>query len=247
MLRSFITDLHVHSALSPCAAVEMTPRNIVWNAAAQGIDIIAITDHNAADNVAAAMEAAKDTGVIVLPGMEVETKEEIHILVLFEKIRQLRAWQRFVDEHRLDLINDERRFGAQFIIDAEDNLVGVRPELLLAPLAAGLKEVTDKAAELGGIAIASHIDRPAYSILSQLGFIPHDISLAAVEVTRRVRPSDAERLFPAIAGRPVITASDAHTIEDLVTGPKTAFYMEEPTLKEIQMALQGLHGRKAVV
>jgi PHP family Zn ribbon phosphoesterase len=247
MIRPFTADLHVHSLLSPCAEVEMTPRNIVWHAAQHGIDIIAITDHNAADNVMAALEAAKGTGVTVIPGMEVETKEEIHLIVLFEKIRQLKVWQQYVDAHRSGAFNDETRFGAQFIVDAEDNLVSVKPELLLGPLTAGVKEITGSVRELGGICIASHIDRPAYSIISQLGFIPDDIELAAVEVSRRIKPAEAAARLPAISGRTVITCSDAHTIQDFLTGPNTHFHIEEPTLNEVIMALKGLNGRKAVV
>ncbi|AJQ29379.1 PHP domain protein [Pelosinus fermentans JBW45] len=90
-MRQFVADLHVHSVLSPCAAVEMTPRSIVWHAAKHGIDIVAITDHNACDNVVAVFEAAKGTNVVILPGMEVETEEEVHMIVLFEKMRQFKV------------------------------------------------------------------------------------------------------------------------------------------------------------
>lgn len=247
MIRPFRADLHIHSLLSPCAAVEMTPRNIVWHAAAHGIDIIAITDHNAADNVVAAMQAAKEAGITVIPGMEVETKEEAHLIVLFEKMRQLKAWQQYVDDHRPAILNDEKKFGAQFIVDAEDNLLSVKPEMLLAPLSAGLAEITRTVAAIGGICIASHIDRPAYSILSQLGFIPDGLNLTAVEISRRLKPEDAAVKFPAIQGLPIVMNSDAHTIDDFIEGPKTVFHIEEPTLQEIIMALHGLKERKAVV
>ncbi|MGL5512605.1 MAG: PHP domain-containing protein, partial [Sporomusa sp.] len=113
MIRRYVADLHVHSLLSPCAEVEMTPHNIICKAVQNGIDIVAITDHNAADNVAAALEAAKGVGVTVLPGMEVESKEEVHIVVLFENIRQLRAWSDFVELHRTGALNDPEKFGAQ--------------------------------------------------------------------------------------------------------------------------------------
>lgn len=247
MIRPFRADLHVHSVLSPCAAVEMTPRNIVWHAAANGIDIIAITDHNAADNVTAALQAAKGTGVTVIPGMEVETREEAHVLVLFDKMRQLREWQHYVDSRRSAALNDENKFGAQFVVDEEDNLVAVKPEMLLGSLNAGLNEVVDAATALGGICIASHIDRPAYSLISQLGFIPDNLNMAAVEVSRRLKPEDATHKFPAIKGFPLMTSSDAHTIEEFISGPKTIFHIQEPTLQEICAAFKGLDGRKAVV
>ena len=247
MIRPFKADLHVHSVLSPCAAVEMTPRNIVWHAAANGIDILAITDHNAADNVIAAFQAAKDAGITIIPGMEVETREEAHLIVLFEKMRQLKEWQQYVDVHRGPSLNDEQKFGAQFIVDAEDNLLSVKPEMLLAPLSAGLDEITRQVTALGGICIASHIDRPSYSILSQLGFIPDGLDLTAVEISRRLKPQDAAQKFPSLKALPIVMNSDAHTIDDLIDGPKTVFHIEEPTLAEIIMALKGLNGRKAVV
>ncbi|HEY3426001.1 MAG TPA: PHP domain-containing protein, partial [Negativicutes bacterium] len=197
-MKKFVADLHVHSILSPCAEVEMTPRNIIWHAAEHGIDILAITDHNACDNVIAAMDAAKETNVTVIPGMEVETKEEVHLIVLFEKMRQLKAWEIFVQAHMSGRLNDEKRFGAQFVVDAEDELISVKPEMLLASLTCGVGEVSAKVAELGGICIASHVDRPTYSILAQLGFIPPDVNLTAVEISRLTDPKEAMVRLPAI-------------------------------------------------
>jgi len=246
-MRRFVADLHVHTLLSPCAAVEMTPRNIVWHAAQNGIDIVAITDHNAGDNVPAALAAAKGTDVTVLPGMEVETKEEVHLVVLFEKPRQLFAWEKVVAAHRSGRMNDTDKLGAQFVVDEEDNLVAVKEEMLLASLTLSLDEVCDQVNALGGLAIASHVDRPAYSVLSQLGFIPPGLALAAVEVSRRVSPAEAAKRFPAIGGLPVVTASDAHTIEDFLSGPKMVFNLEAPTLAEIRQALYNENARGVVL
>jgi 3',5'-nucleoside bisphosphate phosphatase len=247
MMRAFVADLHVHSVLSPCAEVEMTPRNIVWNAAEQGIHIIAITDHNAGDNVWAALEAAQGTKVTVLPGMEVETQEEVHLLALFDNMRQLQAWEKQVENHRSGRLNDEKYFGPQFVVDAEDNLLRIKSEMLLSSLSLGIGQVSALVAEIGGICIASHVDRPTYSIISQLGFIPPDIQLAAVEVSRRVKPADSRRLLPAIGHLPVIASSDAHTIADFISGPKTVFYLERPDLAEIRQALRQENSRKVVV
>ncbi|MBP2626156.1 MAG: hypothetical protein H6Q68_867 [Firmicutes bacterium] len=246
-MRQFVADLHVHSVLSPCAEVEMTPRNIVWHAARHGIDIVAITDHNACDNVTAALAAAKGTNVIILPGMEVETKEEVHIIVLFEKMRQLKAWEQFVYEHMSGRLNDEKRFGAQFVVDAEDELIRVKPEMLLTSLSCSMAEVCTKVNDLGGICIASHVDRPANSLIAQLGFIPPDVELAAVEISRLIRPQEAIRRFPTIGNLPIVTSSDAHTIADFLSGPKTIFNIEAPTLHEIQQALKGQNSRKVVI
>ncbi len=247
MMRRFMADLHVHTLLSPCAAVEMTPRNIVWHAVEHKIDIIAITDHNACDNIPAALEAAKGTAVTVLLGMEVESREEVHLLALFDKMRQMKEWELFTKNHMSGRLNDAARFGAQFIVDADDNFIAEKNELLLSSLTAGVAEISETIKRLGGICIASHIDRPVYSIISQLGFIPPDVELAAVEVSRRMNAKDASVRIPAIGDLPVITASDAHVMEDFINGPKTAFYLEQPTVGEIRQALLSQNSRRVVV
>ncbi|MEN6566568.1 MAG: PHP domain-containing protein [Veillonellales bacterium] len=244
MMQHYVADLHVHSLLSPCAAVEMTPRNIIKHAVLAGIQIIAITDHNACDNVYAAVQAAANSGVTVIPGMELETKEEVHIIVLFDSIKKMEQWNAFIQPFRSGQMNDETRFGAQYVVDADDELVRVKPELLLTAMSIGVAAASREAAALGGVCIASHVDRPVYSLISQLGLIPADASLAAVEVSRRMKPEEAPVLLPAIGRLPVVTASDAHTIRDLLIGPRTVFCLEQPTLAEIAMALAGKGSRK---
>lgn len=242
-MRIYTADLHVHTLLSPCAAVEMTPRHIVRRALECGIDIVAITDHNAGDNIAAAIQAAAGTGIVIIPGMEVETKEETHLLTLFETLAQAQAWEAFVAERRSNRKNDEVKFGAQFVVDSEDNLLAVKQEMLLGAINADVSEVTRTVSGLGGVVIAAHVDRPSYSILSQLGFIPPDVQLAAVEVSRRT-PLKADLQLQGISGLPVITASDAHTMDDFVTGPRTQFLLKRPALPEIILALENKCGRR---
>lgn len=244
-MRVYTADLHVHTLLSPCAAVEMTPRHIVRRALECGVDIIAITDHNAGDNIAAAIKAAAGTGIVIIPGMEVETKEETHLLTLFETLAQAQDWEAFVAARRSLRNNDESKFGAQFIVDEEDNLVAVKKEMLLGALNADLSEVTRTVSWLGGISIAAHVDRPSYSVLSQLGFIPPDVQLAAAEVSRRTPLKTAQQL-QCIGGLPIITSSDAHAMDDFVAGPRTQFLLECPTLPEIILALENKGGRRVV-
>lgn len=245
MRRIFTADLHVHTLLSPCAAVEMTPRHIVRRALEFGIDIVAVTDHNAGDNVSAALAAAAGTGITIVPGMEVETKEEVHVLTLFETLPQFAAWESYVSARRTGRKNDEKKFGAQFVVDAEDNLIEIKDDMLLGAINADITEVTEMAASLGGITIASHIDRPAYSILSQLGFIPPDTALAAVEISR-LTPFEKAPIFRGIRSLPVITSSDAHTMDEFAKGPRTQFLLESPTLAEIILAMANKDNRRIV-
>jgi 3',5'-nucleoside bisphosphate phosphatase len=247
MMQRFVADLHVHSLLSPCAEVEMTPRNIIWHATSNGIDIVAITDHNSCDNVRAALEAAEGTSVTVLPGMEVESKEEAHFIVLFDKMRQLVAWEQTVAAHMSGRLNDANRFGAQLVVDAEDNFIRYKEEMLLTSLTLSAQDVAEQVNALGGICIASHVDRNVYSILSQLGFIPPDIPLAALEISRRMTRQDFTARMPSLARWPLVTSSDAHTIEDFISGPKTIFLLEQPTVSEIRQALAGLDSREVVI
>ncbi len=243
-MRWYRADLHVHSLLSPCAAIEMTPRNIIRNALESGIDIIAITDHNAGDNVAAAQRAAVGTGVTVLPGMEVQTREEVHVLTYFDKMRDFVKWCDYIKHHRSVLKNDDKKFGAQFVVNEADEWIRTEEDMLLASTDLSLQRVTEQVAQYGGIAIAAHVDRPAFSLLSQLGFIPPDVVICAVEVSRRMEWEQARTKLPAIGKLPVVISSDAHTIEDFISGPKTMFLVEAPTLAEIRQALDNAKGRR---
>ena len=131
-MQTVLADLHVHTLLSPCAEVEMTPHHIVMRDAEYGIGAVAITDHNASANVPAALEAAQRYGVKVFPGMEVESSEEAHIVALFDTLEQLQSWQLLVDEHMNGMLNDVERFGAQYVVDAEDEFVREEQRLLHA-------------------------------------------------------------------------------------------------------------------
>lgn len=242
-MKKYLADLHIHSLLSPCAEVEMTPRNIILHAQKIGVDIIAITDHNACDNVPAAIEAAalSNSNILVLPGMEVESKEEAHFVVLFEKMRQLKEFEKFVKENMSGLKNKPDMFGAQFIVDSDDNFIAEKEELLISSLNAGIVEILEKVNSLDGIIFASHVDRPTYSIISQLGFIPADLDLAAVELSPNLTDiEEAKKMFPSISSFPIIINSDAHTIYDFVNGPKTSFYLKELSFSEIKKYLKSI-------
>ena len=151
-MKTLLADFHIHTLLSPCAEIEMTPHHIVMRAAQYGVDAVAITDHNASANAAAAVEAAKSYGVKVFPGMEVECREEAHIVVLFDTLEQLAAWQKIVDANMSGLKNNAERFGAQFIVDDDDNFIAEEERMLLGPLKLPAAEVIQKVNAMGGMA-----------------------------------------------------------------------------------------------
>ena len=222
----------------------MTPHHIVMRAAQYGVDAVAITDHNASANAAAAVEAAKSYGVKVFPGMEVECREEAHIVVLFDTLEQLAAWQKIVDANMSGLKNNAERFGAQFIVDDDDNFIAEEERMLLGPLKLPAAEVIQKVNAMGGMAIAAHVDRPAYSLLMQLGFLPSDMGLAAAEIsTAGIRELKEQKLKLALGGLNYVTDSDAHMMDSFINGPKNLITVKSLTVAELKLALAAEEGR----
>ncbi|WP_405381694.1 PHP domain-containing protein [Phascolarctobacterium sp.] len=242
-----LADFHVHTLLSPCAEVEMTPHHILLRAAEFGIGAVAITDHNASANVAAAMELSEKYGVKVFPGMEVECAEEAHLVVLFDTLEQLASWQAVVDKHMNGMMNDADKFGAQYVVDAEDELVQVEERMLLAPLSLTAAQVVEHVTALGGLVLAAHVDKPAYSLVGQLGFIEPDSGLAAAEISTTGWRNGCQARWQRLTGfLPFVTDSDAHNILDFIQGPKNLLTVEELTVAEVRKALQGMEGRSLV-
>lgn len=243
-MQRVLVDLHVHTLLSPCAEIEMTPHHIVLRAAEYGVGAVAITDHNVSANVPAALAAAKKYGVKVFPGIEVESAEEAHILALFDTMAQLESWQKIVDAHMNGRQNDPARFGAQMVVDEADEFVREEQRLLLAPLALSAEQVVQQVAALGGITIAAHVDRPAYSIVGQLGFIEPGFGFAAAEISAGGYSMQVQSAMQRLTGYlPYVTNSDAHNIYDFVQGHKNLLAVRELTLAELVLALEGRRGR----
>lgn len=243
-MKTLLADFHIHTLLSPCAEIEMTPHHIVMRAAQYGVDAVAITDHNASANAAAAVEAAKNYGVKVFPGMEVECREEAHIVVLFDTLEQLAAWQKIVDANMSGLKNNAERFGAQFIVDDDDNFIAEEERMLLGPLKLPAAEVIQKVNAMGGMAIAAHVDRPSYSLLMQLGFLPSGMGLAAAEISPAgIRELKEQKLKLALGGLNYVTDSDAHMMDSFINGPKNLITVKSLTVAELKLALAAEDGR----
>ena len=234
-MRVLHADLHIHTCLSPCADREMSPAAVVRWALERGLDVIAICDHNSAENVEAASRAAERAGLAVIGGMEITSREEVHVLGLFHEDGLLRAAQDVVYDN-LPGENDPDTFGEQLVTDEEDRVVGHNRRLLIGATELTLGEVVRTIHELGGIAIASHVDRPSFSVLSQLGFIPDGLGLDAVEVCSEDVPAIPE-------GLAMVRSSDAHRLEE-IGARRTRFLLERPTALEIGMALRRTAGRR---
>lgn len=200
-------DLHIHSALSPCADDNMTPSNIVGFAKLQGLDAVAIADHNAIANVKVAMDVGDAFDVVVVPAMELQTAEDIHILCLFEKFQDLQSFYNSI--HFADIQNRAEIFGEQLILDEDDNILGKEQRMLLVASGVSVEEVVSLAKQHNGIAVAAHIDREENGMVAILGTVTEDFSVVEISATA------TKQIQCYTTGRKVITNSDAHTLEDI--------------------------------
>lgn len=243
-MRSYLADLHVHTALSPCAEAEMTPPAIVARAKAQGIALLGICDHNSAANVRAVAEAGRAAGIVVIGGMEVQTREDVHVLTLFGTIDALLAWQDEVYSSLPAMENDPARFGEQLVLDSSGRVAGRLGRLLLASSSMGIDQVGHRVHALGGLVVPAHVDRPSFSLIRNLGFVPPGLEPDCAEVSRTCGARRARSLFPELARLQLIVSSDAHRLDEIEAC--TAFLMRKPSFDEIRLALRSAAGRLVV-
>lgn len=240
-MKTYKAELHIHTVLSPCAAVEMIPPLIIQTALEKQINLIAVTDHNSTYNIKAVIQAAQGTGIVVLPGMELQTKEEIHSICLFDTLEQAMAFQLKVSASLPNLCNKPEVFGEQFVVDASGDFLRREECLLLASSSLSLTEAWQTVNQLGGILIPAHIDRTVFGLLPVLGFVPQDIPLEALEISKRISSKDALKQYPQLKNYPLIQNGDAHQLEEILG--LTTFQLEGPIIIEIRKALKKENGR----
>jgi len=238
-------DLHIHTVLSPCGDLDMSPVRIVEEAEKKGLDIIGITDHNTTRHCRLVSKLAKDKGIFVMQGAEVTTKEEVHCLAFFENNDTLNIFQDFLDENLPEIMNDPSKFGYQVQVDKDEIIIYEEKKLLLNAIKKNISEVEKFVHSLNGLFIAAHIDRQKNSIYSQLGFIPADFNADALEISRANSPKVFESLHPEVKKFSVVRNSDAHCPED-IGAASTMFQVEKASFSEVCMAIKGLNGRKII-
>lgn len=219
----------------------MIPPLIVQEALDKGINLIAICDHNASANVLSVIQAAQGTSLTVLPGIEVQTKEEVHVLCLFDTLEQLATFQAYINTHMPPLMNDPSHFGEQFVVDQTGEFLHREQKLLLTSADLSIEEIFRMVNELGGLSIPAHIDRKAFGLIAVLGFIPPDIHLEAIEISRNVSIDQVDTSFPSLAGYPIIISGDAHRLDEIIG--LNVFHLKEPTITEIRLALRSQNNR----
>jgi hypothetical protein len=208
-------DLHVHTALSPCADSDMKPLQTLLTAEQHSIAVLGVVDHSSARNAWAVLDVAEAFDVRVFVGLEVESAEGVHILALFDTAETAMAMDGFVAEHLPDLANRPDIFGEQHLVDGLGHLVGFDPRLLATAIDLSIEEIAEQTAAYGGMSLPAHIDRQANGLLPVLGFVPPGLRVDAFELSRHTSPADARRRWPQLAGLPLVMSSDAHYLEDI--------------------------------
>jgi len=219
MLR-FAADLHIHTEHSPCASPDMTAALIVAEAVRKGIEVIAVCDHNTVAGVRAVLEAAVAAGPYVVPGIEITTAEEVHVLGYFGGLADACSAARAV-------------------------VAGVAEPHALGASRLTLGQTVDLIHRFGGLAVAAHVDRPHFSVSSQLGFLPPDIPFDGLEISAAGVSAGRARDFAA-TGITLVSSSDSHAPDGMGTGI-TALEMEGPSFSELRLALGGQKGRRCLI
>lgn len=239
-------DLHIHTVLSPCGDLSMSPLNIVEQAAAVGLNIIGITDHNSTLHGPVTKKLADKKGIMVVFGAEVTTKEDVHCLCLFESENQRKDFQGFIDYNLPKIHNNPSNFGHQVVVNEKEEIIQEIESLLITGLYVGVDDVERKVHELGGLFIPAHIDRQKYSLTSQLGFVPKDLKFDALEISRNISLEKANQTFSYIKNVRFIRTSDAHNINQIGSNPST-MRMEELSWVELKKAILHEEGREVLI
>lgn len=208
-------DLHIHSCLSPCSNNDMTPGNIVAMAKLKKLDVIAVTDHNSCQNNPAVMSYAQQFGLLAIPGMELTTQEEVHVLCLFYSLESAMKFDELVTEKLIPIANREDVFGEQIVCDNQDNPIQKMPNLLINATTIGLEDLSDLLIQYEGIMIPAHLDKSSTSIISNLGFIPPESTFTCAELRHMSNFNKLQKTNPYLNSCLIINSSDAHQLHEI--------------------------------
>ena len=213
MIKAFY-DFHLHSCLSPCGDEDMTPNNIVNMAKLLGLDVIALTDHNTCSNCPAAVEAGKEAGICVVPGMELSTSEDIHMVCLFPDCEKALGFSGYVAENFPHIKNRADIYGRQLVLDENDELTCEEENLLILASNINAEQAFEKVKEFGGICYPAHIDRDSYSVTAVLGDLTAECNHGVAEISY---DADADKLrsLYSLEGVKLVQSSDAHYLENM--------------------------------
>lgn len=241
-MQSFKADLHIHTVLSPCGDLEMSPTNIVAKAKEKQLDCIAITDHNSTLHCKLAKELGQREGILVIMGAEVTSKEEAHCLCFFEDKDSLDKFQIWLDEKLPKIALDEDKFGYQLVVNQEEEIIDQKEFLLINAIDADLDTIYEKVSSLNGLFVPAHINKGANSLTSQLGFVPPDVKADALEISGHISKTNFLKKNAYLKKFQFIQDSDSHFI-DSIGDVYCNLIMEELSFEEFRLAIRGEEGR----
>ncbi len=244
-MKKYRADLHIHTVLSPCASLEMSPDNIIQKAKEKRLDIIGITDHNTTRQCRVVRDLGKENGLFVLCGVEVNTKEDIHCLAFFNNDSQLEYFQRYLDKYLPVVMNKPELFGDQVWVDEKNNIIGEEERLLIVGIEQSLEQVAEMVEKLQGILMPAHIDKLRYSVTSQIGFLPNGLPISCVEFSPLADVVRFTSLHKWAANYNWIVNSDAHVLE-CIGSAFSILKMKDKSFDEVVMALQCVKGRRII-
>ena len=216
-MSTYRCDLHIHSCLSPCGDEDMTPGNIVGMALLNGLNIVALTDHNSTKNCPAFFKIAKAHGVIPVAGMELTTSEDVHAVCLFRDLESAMSFGEYVDNHRFNIKNEPDIFGRQLIMDENDEVCGEEEHLLINASYLSLDDAYREVSSRGGVCYPAHIDRSSNGIISMLGDFPPEPHFTAFELNNETSLQGCLAKYPILTERSLVhvASSDAHYLTDI--------------------------------
>jgi PHP family Zn ribbon phosphoesterase len=242
-MKWYRTDIHIHSVLSPCGDLDMSPVRIIQEAKNKNLDIIALTDHNSTLHCELIVDLGKREGITIFPGVEINTREEVHCLAFFEKVDDIRKFQDFIEKQLPHFKNDPKKFGNQLVVNEKEEILLEIDTLLITGLNCDIEEVENQVHKLGGVFIPAHVDRQANGIFSQIGFISPNMKIDAIEYSSATTRKQVLAKWPKLESFSLISNSDAHIPENI--GQRvTEYYLNAPSFEEWKKALHNEQGRK---
>lgn len=245
-MNKYKVDLHIHTVISPCGDLEMSPARIIELASQWGIDIIGITDHNSTLHCELTIELGKRKNITVIPGCEITTTEEVHCLCLFEDLSKTAEFQEYIQLHQANIPNNPSIFGWQVVVDENDNILKHIDNYLGQAINLSIDEIEQKVHSLDGIFIPAHIDRPQNSLYSQLGFLPPNLKVDAMQISKRASEENIRKTHKISDDITILKFSDSHYTSDFGK-IYTIFELAEPTFGEIKKALLKQAGRNCYI
>ncbi|MCL2690361.1 MAG: histidinol-phosphatase [Chitinispirillia bacterium] len=211
----------------------MSPLSIVKAAVERGVNALALTDHNSAGNCAAMAKLCRDHNILFFPGLEVTTAEEAHVLCLFGEVETAAELGKIIYESLPDIKNVPEKFGDQIYVNENDEVEDFEEKFLGMASSYSIDHLREKVLALGGLFIASHVDKPVFSVISQLGFLSGFFSAAEIS-SHGAQREDARALAGAYTA---VSASDSHYLHT-IANTCVQFELSSPSIEEYRAALE---------